>query len=179
MTRYFLVWTWMSCWLWDSCSGWNNKILHPIRSFPQIVHSRGAGTTCSSRDCCYHVSRRRIGRLFAAHHHHVETDHNFNNRVKELFSKGSIATQSEIDEFFRNKPTLTLNHVGTILDGSVSMRKKRRLDVLKKQHLVHITSELRRLRQGKEKPNAFQIAALVHCLQTAKVDDAQTSGTYR
>ena len=166
----------MSCWLWDSCCGWNNKILHPNRFLSQIVHNRGVGIVCNSRDCRYHVTRR-IGRLSATHHHHAETtDHNFNNRVKKLFSRDSIATQSEIDEFFRNKPTLTLHHVGTILDSSVGMRKKKRLDVLKKQHLVHITNELRRLRQGKERPSAFQIAALVHCLQAINKDDAQTSG---
>jgi hypothetical protein len=96
--------------------------------------------------------------------------------VDELFGKDSNCHQSEVDEFFRSKLTLTMRHVGTILDGSVGMQKRRRIDVLRKIHLVHITNELRRLHQGPQKLNAFLVAALVYCLQATVNDDAQTSG---
>ena len=96
--------------------------------------------------------------------------------VTRLFYKNSTCSQREVDEFFRNKPTLTIHHVGKILDGSVGMRKRRRIAVLKKIHLVHITDELRRLYQGSQKLNSFQITSLVYCLQAITKDDAQTSG---
>ena len=96
--------------------------------------------------------------------------------VTGLFSRDSTCSQREVDEFFRNKPTLTVRHVGVILESSVGMKKRRRVDVLKKIHLEHITDELRRLHQGSQKLNAFEITSLAYGLQATTKDDAQTSG---
>jgi hypothetical protein len=169
MTRD-LLWALLSCWLLDCCRGWNR--LHAIRTFPQVVRCR-ADAAITSRGPHHHVSRHTI-RLSAVRNHNAGTE--TDDVVKRLFSKDSTCRQSEIDEFFRSKPTLTVNNVGKILDSSVGM-KKRRIDVLKKIHLVYVTNELRRLRQcSPKKPNAFEIAALVYCLQATTSDDAETSG---
>ena len=113
--------------------------------------------------------------LSAEHNHH---NGDVDEVVAKLFCKGSRCSQREVDEFFRNKPMLTISNVGEILDSSVGLQKRSRIDVLKKIHLVHITDELRRLRQGSQKPNAFQITAMVRSLQVTTRDDAQTSGVY-
>ena len=95
-----------------------------------------------------------------------------NNR---LFSKDSNCRQSDVDEFFRSKPTLRMPDVGNILESSVRMRK-RRIHVLKRSHLEHVTYELQRLHEGPQKINAFQTAPLLYCIQAISGDDAQTSG---
>ncbi len=92
-----------------------------------------------------------------------------------LFFKDSRCRQSEVDDFFRSKPTLSTSEVESILDSSVGMQR-RGISVLKKTHLVHITNELRRLHQQSHRLQAFGITALVYCLQATVNDDAQASG---
>jgi hypothetical protein len=167
MTRDLLCLALLSCWLLDCCHGWNR--LHAIRTFPQIVRCKvDAAITSHGRH--HHVSRHTV-RLSVVRNHNAGAD----DVVSRLFYKGSTCSQSEIDEFIRNKPTLTIRHVGAFLDSSVHM-KKRRIVVLTKIHLVHITNELRRLHQEGRELNSFGITALVYCLQATVKDDALTSG---
>jgi hypothetical protein len=152
--------------LLDCCHGW--VTLPAIRTFPQIVRSRvDTINTVARHD--YHTSR-----VVSRPASNAITDYH----VNRLFSKNSTCSQSEIDEFFRNKPTLTLENVGAILNSSVDMQKRRKtpVNVLKKIQLVHVTSELRKLREGLQRFTAFETAALVYCLQATTNDDAQTSG---
>jgi hypothetical protein len=165
-----LLWALLSCWLLDCCRGWNR--LHAIRTFPQIVRCRVDAAT-TSRGRHHHISLHSA-RLSAVHNHNAGTE--TDDVVQRLFSKDSTCSQSEVDEFFRDKLTLTVNHVGTVLDGPVGMKKRRRIDVLKKIHLVHITNELRKSHQEKRELKSFGVAALVYCLQATTKDDAQTSG---
>ena len=97
--------------------------------------------------------------------------------LSQLFSKDSRCRQTEVDDFFRNKPALSTRCVESILDSSVGMQR-RGVSVLKKTHLVHITNELRRLYQHSHRFEAFGITALVYCLQATVNDDAQTSGEH-
>ena len=150
--------------IFDYCRRWTR--LSTIHTFQQTVFiSNNIPVVNLVVRHEYHTSR--VFRLSA---NNASADY----FVNKLFSKGSTCSQSQIDEFFRTKPRLTTRHVGTILDSAVGMKKKTRLDVLKMQHLVHITDELRRLRQGSWKP--FETAALVCCLQATSNNDAQTSG---
>ena len=114
--------------------------------------------------------------LFMVGNQDYSTD-SIDSEVERLFSTNTMCSQREVDAFFLSKPTLTVHNLGNILNNAVSRQKDRTMiQVLKSSHLQHITDELKILRHGSRRPGAFEIAAMVYCLQATREDDAITTG---